>query len=70
MRLGGEADVGIEQAVEGFRTSGEFCEVAFQRLCERIEQAPNVAGDELLIPGLTPFMEDQRETPVRAHTDI
>jgi hypothetical protein len=70
MRLGGEPDVGVEQAVEGFRAAGEFGEVAFERFGERIEEAPHIAGGELLIPGLTPFMEDQRDVPVGAHADI
>lgn len=70
MRLGGEPDVGVEQAVEGFRSAGEFDEVAFERFGERIEQAPHVACGELLIAWLTPFVEDQRDVPIGAYADI
>ncbi|HSJ04357.1 MAG TPA: hypothetical protein VK956_17955 [Verrucomicrobium sp.] len=37
------ADVGIEQAVERLGASRQFDEVAFQRLSEGIEKAPDVA---------------------------
>jgi hypothetical protein len=62
--------VGVEQAVEGFRAAGQFGEVAFERFGERIEEAPHIAGGELLIAWLTPFVEDQRDVPVGAHADI
>ena len=70
MQLGGEPDVVVEQAVEGFRAAGEFDQVALQRFSERIEQAPDVAGFELCMAWLTPFMKDQWDMPVGADTDI
>ena len=70
MQLGGESDVVVEQAVESFRAAGEFGEVAFQRLGERIEEAPDVPGLELIIARHTPFMQHQRDLPIGADADI
>ena len=70
MQLGGEPDVVVEKAVEGFRAAGEFVEIALQCFGERIEEAPDVPGLEVLMTWHTPFMQHQREVAIWADTDI
>ena len=60
----------VEQAVESFRAAGEFGEVALQRFGERIEEAPDVPGLEVLMTWHTPFMQHQRDVAIWADTDI
>jgi len=54
----GQTNMAVEQAVEGFGAAGEFDEVPFQRLCEGVEKAPDVARLECIVPWLAPFVED------------
>ena len=61
----------VEQPVEGFGAFGEFCEIAvLQRLCERIEQAPDIAMLKGIMTRLTPFIEHRRDQTVGTHADI
>jgi len=54
----------VEQAMEGFRAAGQFDQVAFERLGEGVEEAPDSARLECLEPWFTPFVEDFRDRPV------
>lgn len=56
------------QRLRAFRQLRE-CAV-FQRLRERVEQAPSVAAFERLVLGFPPFMQHRRNHSVGAHTHV
>lgn len=67
----GQADVSVEQSVEGFGAFGQFGEVSvFQGLGERVEQAPDVTTFKGIMTGLSPFMKHFRDQTVGANADI
>ena len=57
--------------MESLRPLREFTQRSFlQSLGERVEQAPDVAPLEFLMPWLPPFTENVRDHPVARHTHI
>ena len=50
---------------------GHLCQISiFQCLRERIKQRPDITLFKLPVSGLTPFVQDGRNEPVGADTDI
>ncbi len=67
---GAKADVVIEQAVQGFGAFGQLDEVAFQGFGEGVEQAPHRAFLERVVARVTPLLQNMRQLPSRADTDV
>ena len=71
MRLGGQPDVSVHQAVQGLSAFGQFSQVTFlEGLRERVEQAPDTSTIKGRMPGFTPFMKNGGYETVAAHTHI
>ena len=67
---GTQADVVVEQAVQGFGAFGQLGEVAFQSFGERVEQAPHRALPERVVARVTPLLQHVRQLPCGADTDV
>lgn len=64
-------NVGVQQAMEGFRAFGKLGQVAvFTSLGERGEQRSRVASLERFMAWLPPLMEDRGDEPIAGHSDI
>ena len=60
----------VEEAVKGFGAARQFDQVALERLGEGVEEAPDVARLEVVMPGVPPFPQNFWDGSVGNDADI
>ena len=57
--------------MKGFGAFRQFSEISvLQRLCERVEQAPDIALFKRIVSGFSPFVKHGWDETVGTHADI
>jgi hypothetical protein len=65
-----QSSISVEQSVQRFSAFRQFVQVSLQHFGETVEQRPQGAVFEFLIPRNTPFLQDHRDLSWRTRANL